>query len=111
MRLTLTAIAAASITYALAQTPDISSGALRKHVDYLASDKLTGRGIPSPGLEQAADYIAAQFQQIGLDTHSQTYDRVLIKTDLTGYKFEIRGSGPTINVLPTEILLFSDTAP
>ncbi|MDQ2949809.1 MAG: M28 family peptidase [Acidobacteriota bacterium] len=115
MRLTLTAIAAASITYALAQAPDISSGAIRKHVDYLASDKLTGRGIPSPGLEQAADYIAAEFKQIGLqpagdDGYSQTYDRVLIKTDLTGYKFEIRGSGRTINVLPTEILLFSDTA-
>jgi aminopeptidase YwaD len=37
-----------------------------QHVTYLASDALKGRGDGSPELDQAADYIARQFQEIGL---------------------------------------------
>jgi hypothetical protein len=37
-----------------------------QHVTYLASDALKGRGDGSPELDQAADYIAQQFRQIGL---------------------------------------------
>ncbi|MCO6438745.1 MAG: M20/M25/M40 family metallo-hydrolase [Phycisphaerae bacterium] len=36
------------------------------HVDYLASDKLEGRGIGSHGIELAADYIADHFRRYGL---------------------------------------------
>ena len=115
MRITITGIAAVFISCALAQAPAVSADALRKHVAFLSSDKLMGRTIPSQELEQAADYIAAQFKQIGLEPagdngFSQTYDRTLIKPDMTGYKFEIRGNGPVIQVLPTEILLFADHA-
>jgi len=35
---------------------------------YLASDELEGRGLGSKGLELAAQYIAGQFQQLGLKT-------------------------------------------
>jgi hypothetical protein len=37
-----------------------------KHVKFLASDKLKGRGTGMPGLEKAADYIAKQFKSFGL---------------------------------------------
>jgi hypothetical protein len=37
-----------------------------KHVSYLASDELKGRGDGTPELENAADYIANQFRKFGL---------------------------------------------
>src|SRR5690242_17204368 len=40
-------------------TPD----SLRGHLSFLASDLLQGRDTPSPGLEIAAEYIAAQFRR------------------------------------------------
>src|SRR5262245_52245763 len=38
-----------------------------EHVKFLASDDLEGRGNGSRGLESAADYIAAQFREAGLE--------------------------------------------
>jgi hypothetical protein len=40
---------------------------LRAHVEFLASDFLAGRATPSPGLDVAAQYIAAQFRRAGLE--------------------------------------------
>lgn len=37
-----------------------------KHIEYLASDKLEGRNVGSQGYEQAAAYVAAQFEKAGL---------------------------------------------
>lgn len=37
-----------------------------KHVKFLASEKLRGRGTGMPGLEKAADYVARQFKAAGL---------------------------------------------
>lgn len=45
----------------------ISANSLKGHVSFLASDLLEGRNTPSPGLEIAAEYIAAQFRRAGLD--------------------------------------------
>lgn len=39
-----------------------------KDVKYLSSDKLKGRGDGTPELDQAADYIADQFRQAGLES-------------------------------------------
>src|SRR5262245_47395717 len=39
---------------------------LRRHVSYLASDELTGRGVDTPGIKLAGDYIAAEFAAYGL---------------------------------------------
>src|ERR1035437_5726898 len=36
-------------------------------VKYLASDELKGRGDGTPELDKAADYIASQFRQAGLE--------------------------------------------
>lgn len=45
----------------------ISADSMRGHLSFLASDLLEGRNTPSPGLEIAAEYIAAQFRRAGLD--------------------------------------------
>jgi hypothetical protein len=39
---------------------------LRSDVSYLADDARGGRGVGTPGIDEAADYIAGIFQQIGL---------------------------------------------
>lgn len=54
---------------AAGQTP----AALRADISYLASDALEGRATPSPGLEMAADYIAAQFRKAGLEPQFQKF--------------------------------------
>lgn len=45
---------------------DLDADSYMKHVKYLASNKLKGRGAGTPGLEQAATYIARQFRNFGL---------------------------------------------
>ena len=40
---------------------------LKADVSFLASDALQGRATPSPGLDIAAEYIAAQFRRAGLE--------------------------------------------
>jgi aminopeptidase YwaD len=44
--------------------PDIER--LRAHINYLASDKLEGRRTGTPGAEEAARYVAAEFKRLGL---------------------------------------------
>jgi hypothetical protein len=39
---------------------------LRRHARYLASDELTGRGVDTPGIKLAANYIAKEFARYGL---------------------------------------------
>ncbi|MGY8769080.1 MAG: M20/M25/M40 family metallo-hydrolase [Pirellulales bacterium] len=41
---------------------------IKAGLEYLASDELEGRGIGTKGLDQAADYVAEQFAEIGLET-------------------------------------------
>lgn len=49
-----------------AATPPISPESLLRHITFLASDELEGRGNGSAGLERAAAYIASQFEAAGL---------------------------------------------
>ena len=52
---------------ALAELPPaFSRERMMAHVSYLASAELAGRGLGTPGLEKAADYIAEQFSNAGL---------------------------------------------
>ncbi len=37
------------------------------HVQFLADDKLQGRDVGSPGFEEAANYVEAQFKRVGLE--------------------------------------------
>jgi hypothetical protein len=51
------------------EVPSLSAprlDALRDHVRYLASEELTGRGVDTPGIKLARDYIAREFAAYGL---------------------------------------------
>jgi Zn-dependent M28 family amino/carboxypeptidase len=45
---------------------DAAGKAWWRHVSYLASDKLKGRNVGSPGFDLAAEYVAKQFEKAGL---------------------------------------------
>ena len=52
---------------ALAELPPVfSRDRLLAHVEVLASEEMAGRGLGTPALELAADYIAARFAEVGL---------------------------------------------
>src|SRR5437667_1397588 len=51
--------------------PSVSTDEISRHIKYLASDELQGRGSGTPGCERAAEYIAAQFKQYGLKTSTE----------------------------------------
>src|SRR5271168_2313053 len=73
---------------ALAQSPDWNAmGKLWwSHVQFLADDRLEGRGTGSSGFEKAADYMAEQFRAAGLepagvDGYRQPMDFQVVKID------------------------------
>src|SRR4030095_3117005 len=49
----------------VAQIPSTTDD-LRRHAKYLASEELTGRGVDTPGIRLARDYIAGEFAKYGL---------------------------------------------
>src|SRR6266480_1623090 len=53
-------------TLAADWTSGLSAQRYFKHVSFLASDDLKGRGNGSAELERAGDYIASQFRMLGL---------------------------------------------
>jgi len=63
-----TPLPAAPERAALAELPPaFSLRALEEHVAYLASPELEGRGLGTSGLDLAAEYIAREFEQAGLE--------------------------------------------
>ncbi len=52
----------------------ISADSMRGHLSFIASDLLEGRNTPSPGLEIAAEYIAAQFRRAGLEPGGDAHE-------------------------------------
>jgi hypothetical protein len=53
-------------TFEIPSLADPRVDPLRDHVRYLASDELTGRGVDTPGIKLARDYIAREFAKYGL---------------------------------------------
>ncbi|MFA5970891.1 MAG: M20/M25/M40 family metallo-hydrolase [Lentimicrobiaceae bacterium] len=53
--------------------PIFSEQRMMDHIKYLASDELKGRGLGSPELEIAADYIAGKFKEFGLEPMGNSY--------------------------------------
>ncbi|PQO38202.1 M28 family peptidase [Blastopirellula marina] len=49
-------------------TTEATLGKLKQTLGYLASDELKGRGIGTEGLQEASEFLAKQFQQMGLKT-------------------------------------------
>jgi Peptidase family M28/PDZ domain/WD40-like Beta Propeller Repeat len=47
-------------------TPEVDITYLKKHIEYLSSDKLEGRGTGSKGIAKAAKYLAKEFKTMGL---------------------------------------------
>src|SRR5450432_1764982 len=58
-----------------------SADRLREIVTYLASDKLEGRRTGSPGANEAAHYIAAEFQRLGLSDPDENPPPVSANTE------------------------------
>src|SRR5262249_3337134 len=47
-------------------TATLSQGNLRRHVAYLASDELEGRGASTQGIRKAANYLERELEKLGL---------------------------------------------
>src|SRR5437016_3654957 len=104
------------ILSALAQTappePGIAAllkaNQLRADVSFLASDALQGRATPSPGLDIAAEYIAAQFRRAGLepagdDGYFQTASFQSVTPNSDGLEFTLRFGDATLKAARTAI--------
>lgn len=63
MRLLLLLLISSTI---FAQKSDFQAKRIKKHLSYLASDKLEGRGTGTKGEQEAAKYLIKQFEKIGL---------------------------------------------
>jgi hypothetical protein len=57
----------AAQSQAVRDEPQFSAAEIRKHVTFLAGDKLAGRDAGTPGHELAARYVAEQFASLGLE--------------------------------------------
>src|SRR3954470_16543652 len=97
-----------SLAGALAQTPQqiaggVTANDLKADVSFLASDALQGRGTPSPGLDIAAEFIAAQFRRAGLepagdDEYFQTAPFVSAVANTDGMTITFSIGGQTVAV-------------
>jgi hypothetical protein len=57
----------------ISKTTDATVDNLKKHIQYLADDKLEGRRTGTKGEELAMDYIISQFKEIGLQPKGTEY--------------------------------------
>lgn len=116
-------LSALSLTfgYTFFENPDdaeITSGEIKQHITFLASDDLKGRYTGSEGAVTAANYIKDQFEESGLKPffgkdYFQKYDFIsgLELTDDNSLSFDIAGdeTEPKLNEDYT-VLYFSDAA-
>ena len=63
---TLLASCAPDAVSPAAELPAPDAAAIEAHMAYLASDDLEGREAGTPGYDLAADYVAAEFEKIGI---------------------------------------------
>src|SRR5258708_8056148 len=96
-------VAAAQTTPTAAQIAvRLTADDLKADVSFLASDALQGRGTPSPGLDIAAEYIAAQFRRAGLepvgdDGYFQTAPFANVTSNLEGLQLTLEIDGSTLH--------------
>jgi hypothetical protein len=87
-------------------SPEITPDDLRRHVKFLASDELEGRGSGTEGNRKAAGYIASEFQRYGLmpagDNGSflQSFDFVSHVRLGSGNSVALRHASGTIELSP-----------
>ena len=94
----------------------ITANALHADLDYLASDDLAGRNTPSPGLELAADYIAAHFRQGGLEpagtdgSYFQVARFARITPDAQGFRLNLKAGDREVGVAAERVRFRSEAA-
>jgi hypothetical protein len=92
----------------------LTANDLKADVSFLASDALQGRGTPSPGLDIAAEYIAAQFRRAGLepagdDGYFQTAPFVTETPNPEGLQLTLEAGGKQI-VVPAQAMGIGQSA-
>jgi hypothetical protein len=88
----------------------LTANDLKADVSFLASDALQGRGTPSPGLDIAAEYVAAQFRRAGLepagdDGYFQTAAYANVTPNLDGMEFTVDSSAGTFTAKSSAMAL------
>ena len=77
----------------------IDPKAYLEHVKFLASEDLEGRGNGSRGLESAAEYIAAQFREAGLEPAGDAARSFSASKD----DGDVGGAGNSVTCIPVEV--------
>ncbi|HEY7911043.1 MAG TPA: M28 family peptidase [Blastocatellia bacterium] len=93
----------------------ISADSLRGHLSFIASDAMAGRNTPSPELDMAAHYIAAQFRRAGLepagdDGYFQTASWKLARQDMDEFSLKFQEFSGSINIPKKHVTLGADRA-
>ena len=94
----------------------INPDALHADLAYLASDDLAGRNTPSPGLDLAAEYIAAHFRQGGLEPAGPdgSYFQVAKFERLTpspeGFRLELKAGNKKVSIAADRLRMRAETA-
>jgi Peptidase family M28 len=86
----------------------ISAASMREHLRFIASDELEGRNTPSPGLDRAAEYIAAQFKKAGLeaagdDGYFQTATWIQTVRSPKDFSLSIQTGSETTKAAPSQV--------
>jgi hypothetical protein len=81
----------------------VTADSLRGHLSFLAADALGGRVNGTPGLDIAAEYVAAQFRRAGLeaigdDGYFQTAAGVSATPRADGFRFSVTSPAGTADV-------------
>ena len=102
-------------TLVLAQVPAVAPDVdkLRGHVTYLASEKLQGRRTGTPGLEDAAKYIADEYARLGLQRPILTQKKN-VKSYLQPFPFVAGvtlGKGNSLSTGKSELIVGEEWMP
>jgi hypothetical protein len=80
--------------------PVFSAERMMQHIKYLASDELQGRGLGTPGIEKASQYIAEQFKKIGLEPGGDNGGYFQIWQDVVNKKSDKGDLKNIIGIIP-----------
>ncbi|MGH9559771.1 MAG: M28 family peptidase [Bryobacteraceae bacterium] len=91
----------------------ISADSLRGNLSFLSSDLLEGRATPSPGLDIAAEFIAAQFRRAGLEPagdngYFQTATLAERVQDSKNFEMSASAGSNTIRIDPQQTSILAD---
>ena len=77
---------------------NVQSSAIKKHIEFLASDELEGRKTGTAGIDEAATYIIKQFQTAGVKPYFTSYRDKFDAKGVDGYNIVgvLEGSDPQL---------------